>query len=123
MVCTSFTISETKEDRLKQALKEVWTDGGMSMAVTSELEAFRLVIKRQEEGRTKVAVVDNEAAFEFQSYLSKIEFQQQRCGVLYGTIEKEEVSDCAIHKAHVMNWIKCPRPLDLPDMYFFDISY
>ncbi|KAJ8907696.1 hypothetical protein NDN08_007803 [Rhodosorus marinus] len=98
MVCTSCTVSETKEDRLKQALKDVWTDGGMSMAVSSALEAFRFIIKRQEEGRTKVAVVDNEAAFEFQSYLSKIQFQQQRCGVLYGTIEKEETNVLAIYE-------------------------
>mmetsp|Transcript_2913 Transcript_2913/g.8917 ORF Transcript_2913/g.8917 Transcript_2913/m.8917 type:complete len:460 (-) Transcript_2913:247-1626(-) len=91
MVCTSCIASETKEERLRYALKDVWTKGGMSTAVDQALEAFRFVIKRQEEGRIKTAMVDNDAAFEFQAYLSKIEFQQQRCGILYGKVEGDQV--------------------------------
>lgn len=106
MVCTSCVATETKEERLERALKDVWTESGMSTGVEAALEAFRYRLKRQEDGFVKTVLVDNDAAFEFQAYLARISFQQQRCGILLGSIDQDaKVLACALpernsHTAH-----------------------
>jgi nuclear protein localization protein 4 homolog len=80
------------EDRRGRYLREVakWKGKGMSVAVMEALDALKYKVKPQDEPWVAAAVVDAAAAEEFQSYLAKLGFAQQRIGICYGRYAAEE---------------------------------
>lgn len=80
-----------KEDKRERYQKELakWKGRGMSVSVMEALESLKFKITPQEEAYASAAAVDNDAANEFQSYLAKTAFSQQRAGILYGDVDEE----------------------------------
>jgi nuclear protein localization protein 4 homolog len=69
-----------------------WDGRGMSVAVMEAMDALKFRVKSQDEAHVSGAVVDSAAAAEFQAYVAKTGFSQQRVGVCYGKynlVEKE----------------------------------
>lgn len=92
-MCEGCMPSEDKRVRyLKQVAK--LQGKGMSVAAMEALDALKYKVKPQAEPWVSAAVVDNGAAAEFQQYLARMGFAQQRLGVCYGRYGAEEKETC-----------------------------
>lgn len=87
-MCESCMPKEDKRQRYAAELKK-WKGKGMSVAVMEALEALKFKISPQEEAHATAAAVDNSAAGEFQAYIAKTGFSQQRVGICYGDVSEE----------------------------------
>lgn len=87
-MCEGCMPKEDKRERYKAELAK-WKGRGTSVAVMEALEALKFKIAPQEEAYATAAAVDNDAANEFQSYLAKTHFSQQRVGICFGDVDTE----------------------------------
>ena len=85
-MCEHCMPKEDKRQRYESELAK-WKGRGMSVAVMEALEALKFKITAQEEAHASAALVDNAAANEFQAYLAKTSFSQQRVGICYGDVD------------------------------------
>mmetsp|Transcript_1017 Transcript_1017/g.2933 ORF Transcript_1017/g.2933 Transcript_1017/m.2933 type:complete len:485 (-) Transcript_1017:160-1614(-) len=86
-----------KEDPRERYQREIdkWKNrNGSSVAVMEALDALKFRIKPQENGAISAASVDTAAANDFQAYLVTTGFSQHRFGLLYGTVDAENVARC-----------------------------
>lgn len=88
-MCEHCMPKEDKKSRYERELAK-WKGRGMSIAVMEALEALKIRVKAQENPHVSAAVVDNDSASQFQEYLARISFSQQRIGVCYGTYDAQE---------------------------------
>ncbi|CAN8065774.1 unnamed protein product [Agarophyton chilense] len=90
-----------KEDKRKRYENELakWKGRGMSVAVMEALEALKTKITAQSEAHVTAVLVDNKAAEQFQAYIARTGFQQQRIGICYGDVtESGETRVLAIYE-------------------------
>lgn len=87
-MCESCMPKEDKRERYKAELAK-WKGRGMSVAVMEAMDALKSKVAPQKEAWATAAAVDTDAANEFQSYLAKTHFSQQRIGICYGDVDQE----------------------------------
>jgi nuclear protein localization protein 4 homolog len=88
-MCEHCMPTEDKKSRYERELAK-WKGKGMSIGAMEALEALKFRVKSQETAHISAAVVDNAAATEFQAYLAKTSFSQQRLGMCYGRFDPTE---------------------------------
>lgn len=89
-----------KEDKRARYHAEIakWKGRGMSVAVMEALEALKFKIAPQETAHITAASVDTAAANEFQAYIARTGFSQQRVGICYGNTEDGETKVQVIYE-------------------------
>lgn len=97
-MCESCAPREDKRARYQAELAK-WKGRGMSVAVMEAFEALKYKIIPQETPHASAATVDNAAANEFQAYIARTAFSQQRVGICYGDVtENGETRVLAIYE-------------------------
>jgi nuclear protein localization protein 4 homolog len=87
-MCEHCMPREDVSSRHERELKK-WDGRGMSVSVMEAVDALKFRVKAQENAHVSAAVVDNAAAAEFQAYLAKTGFSQQRIGICYGRFDAD----------------------------------
>lgn len=87
-MCENCMPKEDKRARYQAELAK-WKGRGMSIAVMEALEALKFKIAPQEKPYAAAAAVANDAAENFQAYIAKTGFSQQRLGICYGQVNDE----------------------------------
>jgi len=95
-MCEHCMPKENPRERYQRELDKWKNRKGTSIAVMEALEALRFKIKAQESGSCTAVSVDTRSANSFQAYLAQLGFSQQRIGLLYGTIDDENVTHCEV---------------------------
>lgn len=87
-MCENCMPSEDKQERYEAELRK-WNGRGMSVAVMEAREALKCKITHQEEPHAVAAAIADGAGHEFQAYLAKTGFTQQRVGFCYGVVNEK----------------------------------